>query len=109
MIDRKADVNLAAVDGTTPLHWAVHESDLASVQLLLKAGAKAQTADRYGVTPLSLACTNGNAAIVDALLQAGANPNSALPEGETPLMTAALVPSVVPVPDALREVLPLKV
>src|SRR5262249_15381781 len=63
------------------------DSDMA--QLLLRAGAKAQSVNRYGVTPLSLAATNGNAALVEALLKAGADANSTLPEGETVLMTAA--------------------
>ena len=76
-------------DGTTPLHHAAHQNNLALVNALLTAGADAKAANRYGVTPLSLAAENGNAAIVERLLKAGVNPNTTLPGGETTLMTAA--------------------
>jgi ankyrin repeat protein len=57
--------------------------------LLLDAGARAGTANRYGFTPLHLAAVTGDGAVVGALLDAGADPNAVLPEGETVLMTAA--------------------
>ncbi len=89
LLAKKADVNLAAPDGTTALHWAVQRDDAAMVDALLRAGAKAVTATRYGVTPLQLAATNGNAAVITRLLAAGADPNTAMPDGETVLMTAS--------------------
>lgn len=76
-------------DGTTPLHYAARAGDLATVQSLLRSGAKADAENRYGVTPLSLAVEAGDVNIVNALIAAGANVNHALPEGETILMTAA--------------------
>jgi len=88
-IQKKADVNATASDGSTALHWAVHRDALEVVDLLLGAGANPKAANRYGVTPLSLAATNGNARIVERLLRGGADPNTALPGGETVLMTAA--------------------
>ena len=88
-IQKKADVNETASDGSTALHWAVHRDALDVVDLLLGAGANPKAANRYGVTPLSLAATNGNARIVERLLRGGADPNAALPGGETVLMTAA--------------------
>jgi ankyrin repeat protein len=78
-----------AGDGTTPLHRAADQEDLAEVKRLIRAGADVKAANRYGVTPLSLACTSGNAAVVASLLKAGADPNTLLPGGETVLMTAA--------------------
>jgi uncharacterized protein len=97
LLDRRADVNVAQVDGMTALHWAVYHDDLGTVKSLIGAGADVKAANRYGVTPLSLACTSGNRHIVDSLLEAGADPNTALPGGETPLMTAARIGRVEPV------------
>jgi ankyrin repeat protein len=76
-------------DGTAPLHYAARAGDLATVQSLLRSGAKADAENRYGVTPLSLAVEAGDVNVVNTLIAAGANVNHALPEGETILMTAA--------------------
>ena len=83
------DVNAAEPDGTTALHWAVRADDQDVVQLLLRAGARPNVANRYGVTPISLAAGNANASLVEMLLAAGADANTSLPQGETVLMTAA--------------------
>src|SRR5262245_19035293 len=77
-------------DGTTPLHLAARQGDVACVNLLLRQGARADVANRFGITPLWLACVQGSAPVVEALLKAGADPNAArLDSGETPLMIAA--------------------
>ena len=76
-------------DGTTDLHWAVHQDDIDSVRRLLNTGANAKAANRFGVTPLSEACINGNGAMVALLLKAGADANGTLPSGETMLMLAS--------------------
>jgi uncharacterized protein len=89
LLAKHVDVNAAAPDGTTALHWAAHWDDVVSAKLLIKSGAHVNAATRLGVVPLSLACTNGSAAMVAALLKAGANANAALPTGETVLMTCA--------------------
>jgi ankyrin repeat protein len=88
-LQRRADVNAAGPDGTTPLHWAVHLNNVEAADLLLKAGAKPAVPNRYGVTPLLVAATNANARMIALLIGAGADPNAASPEGETPLMLAA--------------------
>jgi ankyrin repeat protein len=89
-LTRKADVNLAQVDGTTALHWAVEHDDLPLVDLLVRAGASVGAATREGVTPLQLAAINGSAPLIDRLLKAGADPNAPLtPAGDTALMMAA--------------------
>ena len=87
--DPDVDVDAAAADGATALHWAVHRDDVRLVAVLLEAGADVAAANRYGVQPISLAAENGNAAVVEALLDAGADPNASLRGGETALMTAA--------------------
>jgi ankyrin repeat protein len=84
-----AAANAVEPDGTTPLHRAVHRSDLKSAEALIRSGADVNAVNRYGVPALSLAATNGDAAILELLLKAGANPNATQSEGETALMTAA--------------------
>jgi ankyrin repeat protein len=97
LVDERAKVNQAQVDGMTALHWAAYHDDLEMATLLVRAGADVKVANRYGVTPLSLACTNGNAALVDLLLKAGADPNTTLRGGETALMTASRTGKLAPV------------
>src|SRR5215470_13853109 len=55
LIQQKVDVNAPQVDGATALHWAVYHLDLETVDLLIKAGAKADVKNREGITPLHLA------------------------------------------------------
>ena len=83
------DVNAAAADGTTALHWASYRDAVDSADLLIRAGANVNAANDLGVTPLWTASLNGSAAMVRRLLEAGANPNLALLGGETPLMVAS--------------------
>ncbi len=40
LLQKKADVNAAQVDGATALHWAVHRDDLEMADLLIRAGAQ---------------------------------------------------------------------
>jgi ankyrin repeat protein len=72
-------------DGTTPLHWAAHQNDLAAVQRLIREGANVNAKNDYGATPMSEAALTGNAALLEALLKAGANPESPNADGQTAL------------------------
>jgi len=76
-------------DGTTPLHRASYQDDLAQADALIRSGANVNAATDLGVTPLWLAAQNGSEKLVARLLAAGANPDAALLAGETPLMVAA--------------------
>ena len=49
-------------DGTTPLHWAVHNNDAAGVDKLIKGGANVNAKNDFGSTPLIEAAMNGNTA-----------------------------------------------
>jgi ankyrin repeat protein len=89
LIRQGADVNAAAPDGTTALHWASYRDNVDIADLLIRAGAKVDAANDLGATPLWTASMNGSPAMVRRLLQAGAHPNLALLLGETPLMIAS--------------------
>ena len=89
LLTQRADVNAAAADGTTALHWASYRDDLETADLLIRAGANVNAANDLGATPLWMASVNGSAAMVRKLLDARAQPNLALLLGETPLMAAA--------------------
>src|SRR5437899_2239743 len=99
LLQKKADVNGAQVDGTTALHWAVRWDDLETADLLIRAGANVSAATRAGATPLQLAATNGNGAMIEKLIKAGADPNAPLTKyGDTALMMAARTGK----PDAIK-------
>jgi ankyrin repeat protein len=89
LIKQGVDVNAAAADGTTALHWASYRDAVDSADLLIRAGAHVNAANDLGATPLWTASLNGSAAMVARLLQAKADPNLALLLGETPLMAAS--------------------
>ena len=89
LLKEGVDVNAAAADGTTALHWASYRDAVESADLLIRAGANANAANDLGATPLWTASVNGSAAMVGRLLQAKADPNLALLLGETPLMAAS--------------------
>ena len=61
LIQQRVDVNAPEADGTTALHWAVHQNDLDLVVRLIRAGAKVNAKNDYGATPMSEAAVTGNA------------------------------------------------
>ncbi len=89
LIERKADVNAPQIDGATALHWAVYRESLELVDMLIRAGARADVANRNGITPLYMASLYGQPAIIDRLVKAGADAKKLGPNGETMLMLAA--------------------
>ena len=46
LLQQPVDVNAAEPDGTTALHWAVHQDDLETTDLLIRAGATVTAANR---------------------------------------------------------------
>ncbi len=89
LLEQGVDVNVAAADGTTALHWASYWDDVVGAELLIRGGADPGAANDLGATPLWNAALNGSSAMVRSLLEAGADPNAALILGETVVMTAA--------------------
>jgi ankyrin repeat protein len=89
LVQQKADVNAAQVDGATALHWAVYRDSLELTDLLLANGADVSAANREGVTVLAMAALYGNPQLIDRLLKAGADAKQRGPNGETMVMFAA--------------------
>jgi len=101
LVQQKADVNAAQVDGATALHWAVYRDDVEAVRLLLNAGASVDVANREGVTPLYMAAAYGHPAMIEMFLKAGANAKQMGPAGDTLVMLSARSGN----PDAIRLLL----
>jgi ankyrin repeat protein len=90
LVGKGADVNLAQGDGMTALHWTALNGDVATMNVLLGAGAKTAVVTRLGnYTPLHLAGSRGHAAAVSRLLEAGGDPRAATATGVQPLHLAA--------------------
>ena len=89
LLKQHVDVNAQQGDGTTALHWATQYDNAGLADLLLRAGARVDTANDLGATALHIACGNGSPAMVDRLLAAHANANAKLLNGEAVLMTCA--------------------
>ncbi|MET0293273.1 MAG: ankyrin repeat domain-containing protein [Steroidobacteraceae bacterium] len=86
----RVPVDAPSGDGSTALHWAAHEENLAVAKQLLAARADVTVTTRLqGLTPLMMACQTGNAAMIELLIKHGANPNQPNAQGTTPLMMAA--------------------
>jgi ankyrin repeat protein len=89
LLAEKAEPNQADADGTTALHWAVHNDDAELVARLVAAGAKVDAANDYGATPMAEAAVAANPAVLQALLDVGADVDSPNAEGQTALMVVA--------------------
>lgn len=94
LIDRGADVNAAAPDGTTALLWAIHYDEVPLIDRLIAAHASVRAANDYGATPMSEAATFGDTAVIEKLVKAGANADAADADGETALMILARTDNV---------------
>ena len=84
--DYSADRDL---HGTTPIHWAVKNHHLATVELLVQEGANPDARDARGWTALHYAASEGHPDTVKRLIELGADPLIADDEGWTPLHHAA--------------------
>ena len=90
LLKRHASPNAAFGDGTTPLHWAAYNDDLALAKLLLASGATADPRTRLrSLTPLHMAAESSDGALLETLLKAGAAVDATNDSGTTPLMIAA--------------------
>lgn len=84
LVDRGADVNLAADDGTTPLMAATQNRQPALVNALLVLHAHADDVDVRGFSALHRAAEMGQADIINHLLAHGADPDRKAAGEHTP-------------------------
>ena len=91
LVEAGADVNAQTrMGGITPLFMACKNGSAAMVDLLLKAGADAKSADSLGTTPLMIAAASGSVDVLRILIEHGADVNAKeKANGETALMFAA--------------------
>ena len=100
--DLAAQARAVEPDGTTALHRAVHQGDLARVRELIGAGADVRAVNHFGASAMQLAAVRGDTDILQALLKAGADANAANAEGQTPLMVVARTGNVAAAQVLLR-------
>ncbi|HEY7447783.1 MAG TPA: ankyrin repeat domain-containing protein [Vicinamibacterales bacterium] len=89
LLQQRVDVNTPEPDGTTALHWAVHQNDLDLTERLIRAGANVNAKNDYGATAMSEAAIAGNSTLLERLLKAGADVESPNADGQTALMIVA--------------------
>ena len=89
-LDGSADIMGRVVyGGYSPLHLATTYGTLASMQVLLDAGADVTARNEFGYTPLHEASLSINPAKIQVLLDAGADVTARTVHGVTPLHNAA--------------------
>lgn len=90
LLQQGADVNAAQGDGMTALHWAGMNGNAELVEVLLYAGAAAESTTRLGgYTALHLASRVGHADAIEALVRQGADVSARTSTGAMPLHLAA--------------------
>jgi ankyrin repeat protein len=89
LLAQKVDVNAAEPDGTTALHWAIHNNDLDLARRLIRSGADVKAKNQFGATPLSEAAILGDTAMLTNLIEGGADVNAVNADGQTALMAVA--------------------
>eukprot|EP00913_Durusdinium_trenchii_P034114 g31929.t1 len=89
LLNAKADPNVRAEDGSTPLHGAVERGHVQVVELLLASSVNWQSPAAGGRTPLHVAAERGFADVAEALLVSGAEPEERTEDARTALICAA--------------------
>lgn len=64
LFECKADLNKPAMDGSTPLHWAIKRASFAAIKALLDCGADLTKADNQGSLPLDCASKEVEAFVI---------------------------------------------
>ncbi len=87
LIESGTDVNIQDHDGFSALHFAAQNYQLASLKLLVEAGALIDASNKFGNTPLFIATFNsrGRGEIIQLLLKNGANSGYKNKSGVSPI------------------------
>uniref|UniRef100_A0A1I8I217 ANK_REP_REGION domain-containing protein n=1 Tax=Macrostomum lignano TaxID=282301 RepID=A0A1I8I217_9PLAT len=104
LVEASANVDLAAADGSTPLHEAVDAGRVRLTPLLLRAGASPAVRTVSGALPMHLAAADGSTPLHEAvhggserltrlLLRAGASPAVRTVSGALPMHLAGIIES----------------
>ena len=83
LLDDGADVNAKDSSGSTPLHNAAGQKEIA--ELLITKGANVIATNMHGMTPLHIAAQLGCKEVVELLITKGADVNAIDIDGSTPL------------------------
>jgi ankyrin repeat protein len=89
MLDAGTDVNLAAVNGITPLMAAAYSGRVEIAAQLLAKGANVAALDRLLKNAMIYAAGEGRTEVVKLFVDKGVNPNALYEHGLTALMWAA--------------------
>jgi ankyrin repeat protein len=84
LIDRGANIEAEAIDGSTPLNFAAFYGRPSMTKTLLQLKANIEHVDCAGNTPLHDAALNGNIEVVDILLSYVSKTNIYNKNGQTP-------------------------
>ena len=73
----KVDESNSGKWSATPLYWSLFHCKFEAVELLLKKGANANSADSFGLAPLNLAvcCKDVDPSLIEHLIEKGADVN----------------------------------
>jgi len=82
LLERKADIDLSDLNGSTALHYACDFNQPGSVRLLLAAGAKLEPVDVWKQTPLINAISSGCTDGVRQLIAKGADVSAQTGRGD---------------------------
>ncbi len=73
--NRKININIKNISGSTPLHYAVKDKNIEIVNFLIKHGANVNILDEHGWSPLHNASYNGYLEISSMLISSGSKIN----------------------------------
>lgn len=86
LLDKGADVNIADIRGSTPLHRAASKGVISIVKLLVERNdIQINIKDVYGATPLHLACEEDREQAAIVLVENGADIETKNRDGASPL------------------------